>query len=338
MNRSASSASSPRSEALPAPAGEPARTGAGVSVAAQRVQPDAGRRGEPGAATLALACAVALAIALGVGRFAFTPLLPLMLANGTLDIGHGGWLASANYAGYFLGALSCAAFRVEASRMVRACLAATIVLTAAMGVLHGFWVWMLVRFVGGMVSAWALVFASQWGMRRLAALGASHWSGAIFTGPGAGIVTTGLIGSALAGQRAELGWLGFAVLSTVLAALVWRVFRADHASPANVASAARADVPAATPSAHNRRDARRLVVLYGAPGFGYIITATLLPVIARTALPPGSPWPDLFWPMFGAAVVVGAFVSSRLPAAWDSRVLLAISCAVQALGIALGIA
>jgi hypothetical protein len=43
-----------------------------------------------------------------------------------------------------------------------------------------------------------------------------------------------------------------------------------------------------------------LVVLYGMPGFGYIITATFLPVIARHALP-GSSWPDLFWPMFGVA-------------------------------------
>ena len=48
----------------------------------------------------ALACAVVLAVALGVGRFAFTPLLPLMLKSGALDIRHGGWLASANYAGY----------------------------------------------------------------------------------------------------------------------------------------------------------------------------------------------------------------------------------------------
>ena len=46
---------------------------------------------------------VVLAVALGIGRFAFTPLLPLMLHGGGLDIRHGGWLASCNYAGYFAG-------------------------------------------------------------------------------------------------------------------------------------------------------------------------------------------------------------------------------------------
>jgi MFS family permease len=83
-------------------------------------------------------------------------------------------------------------------------------------------------------------------------------------------------------------------------------------------------------------DAFWLVVLYGVPGFGYIITATFLPVIARHALP-GSPWPDLFWPMFGAALIVGALLAARLPLHVDNRVLLAGSYVLQACGIALGI-
>ncbi|EJO51008.1 YbfB/YjiJ family MFS transporter, partial [Burkholderia multivorans] len=86
-----------------------------------------------------------------------------------------------------------------------------------------------------------------------------------------------------------------------------------------------------------RSEAGWLIVLYGMPGFGYIITATFLPVIARAALPAGSPWPDLFWPMFGAALIVGAIAAARLPAHWDNRLLLAGGCAMQALGIAAGI-
>ncbi|MDR3099452.1 MAG: MFS transporter, partial [Paraburkholderia sp.] len=76
--------------------------------------------------------------------------------------------------------------------------------------------------------------------------------------------------------------------------------------------------------------------LYGVPGFGYIITATFLPVIARHALP-GSAWPDLFWPMFGVALIVGALSAARLPLHWDNRLMLAACYVLQALGIALGI-
>ncbi|KVT11824.1 MFS transporter [Burkholderia sp. MSMB1078WGS] len=295
----------------------------------------------------ALACMIGLAVVLGVGRFAFTPLLPLMLADSSIGLKAGGWLASANYAGYFVGAVSCAALRVAPARMVRVGLVATVLLTAAMGAGHWLPAWLVVRFVAGVVSAWTFVFMSQWGLRRLAELSAPEWSGVIYAGPGVGIVVTGLIGSALAGQRAAVGWLGFAVLSAVLSAAIWRTFGAASASAhAQAAPPAAAPHPAAgapaAPAARaatrsRRADAAWLVVLYGAPGFGYIVTATFLPVIARAALPAGSPWPDLFWPMFGAALIVGAITAARLPAHWDNRLLLAAGCATQALGIAAGI-
>ncbi|WP_083286578.1 YbfB/YjiJ family MFS transporter [Burkholderia seminalis] len=293
----------------------------------------------------ALACMVGLAVVLGVGRFAFTPLLPLMLADGSIGLKAGSWLASANYAGYFVGAVSCAALRIAPARMVRFGLAATVLLTAAMGVGHLLPVWLAVRFVAGIVSAWTFVFVSQWGLRRLAELHAPEWSGVIYAGPGVGIVVTGLIGSALAGQRAASGWLGFAALSAVLSVAIWRTFGtapppaapSAAAAPHAAAGATAASTAPAAGVRSRRLDAAWLVVLYGAPGFGYIITATFLPVIARAALPAGSPWPDLFWPMFGAALIVGAITAARLPGHWDNRLLLAAGCATQALGIVAGI-
>lgn len=276
----------------------------------------------------ALGCAVVLAVALGVGRFAFTPLLPMMLASGAIDIRHGGWLASCNYAGYFVGALTCAAIAVDHAKMVRVGLVATVVLTFAMGVIDAFWVWAVVRFVAGVVSAWTFVFASQWGLRRLAELGAPAWGGVIYTGPGFGIVVTGLIGAAAGPLGANATWIGFAVLSAVAGAFVWRTFRgAPQAAPV-------ASHRATSPT--SGAEAGWLIVLYGLPGFGYIITATFLPVIARHALP-GSVWPDLFWPVFGAALIVGALLAARLPLHWDNRTLLAGSYVLQAVGIALGI-
>lgn len=331
----------------------------------------------------ALACMAALAAALGVGRFAFTPLLPLMLHGGALDLRHGGWLASLNYAGYFVGAVGCVALRFAPARIVRAGLAATALLTLAMGLTQSFWIWAVVRFVAGAVSAATFVFASQWGLRRLAQLGANEWGGVIYTGPGVGIVATGLMVSAAGGFGAQAGWIGFGLICVLIAVLVWPVFgdeareAAAHAgvgarpaagaarsaatatatattepsaaapdmphapnpsnakASASAASSARTAAPASPPHAP-RADAFWLVLLYGVPGFGYIITATFLPVIARHALP-GSAWPDLFWPMFGIALIVGALSAARLPLHWDNRLMLAACYVLQALGIALGI-
>ncbi|QSN64084.1 YbfB/YjiJ family MFS transporter [Caballeronia sp. M1242] len=281
----------------------------------------------------ALACAVALAVALGVGRFAFTPLLPLMLKSGALDIRQGGWLASANYAGYLIGALTCAAIRVDHGRMVRLALVTTAVFTLAMGLVHVFWAWTAIRFAAGVVSAWAFVFASQWGLRRLAELNAHGMSGVIYAGPGVGIVATGLLGAGAAayGVSAPWVWTGFAACSAVAIAFIWQAF-ALTPPPAS----AHARAASATAHASTRGDAFWLVSLYGLAGFGYIITATFLPVIARHALP-GSPWPDLFWPAFGLALMVGAVFGARLPITWDNRRLLAACYIVQAAGIGLGV-
>ncbi|WP_434106835.1 YbfB/YjiJ family MFS transporter [Paraburkholderia caffeinilytica] len=316
----------------------------------------------------ALACMATLAVVLGIGRFAFTPLLPLMLHGSTfgqpqIDIQHGGWLASFNYAGYFVGAVTCAALRVEPARMVRAGLVATVLLTLAMGVTSQFWVWAVVRFVAGAVSAWTFVFASQWGLRRLAELGAHGWSGVIYTGPGMGIVGTGLLVSAAGGYGATAGWIGFGLIAAVLSIMVWSVFgtvtdpasggaahaaggsttaaHANQRSSAGHSAASPTPVASQTPTTSQTRPSHRadafwLILLYGVPGFGYIITATFLPVIARHALP-GSSWPDLFWPMFGAALIVGALLAARLPVHWDNRTLLAGCYVLQAAGIALGI-
>lgn len=331
-------------------------------------------RSAASAGRVALACMVALAVALGVGRFAFTPLLPLMLHAGALDLRTGGWLASANYAGYFIGALTCAWVPVDHARMVRIGLVATVVLTLAMGVTSSIPIWAAVRFVAGVISAWTFVFASQWGLARLAQLSAPAWSGVIYTGPGIGIVVTGLVVGATANHGAPFGWVLFGVMCAVATAGVWRTFmsaapRASRAASATASAAAaaaksaaasaasasgashaapraprpsgvppRAEAGTASPMSKDERRMQSiwLVVLYGMPGFGYIITATFLPVIARHALP-GSSWPDLFWPMFGAALIPGSMFAARLPVRWDNRLLLAACYVVQAIGIVLGI-
>jgi predicted MFS family arabinose efflux permease len=288
-----------------------------------------------GAWRAALACAVALGVAVGLGRFAFTPMLPIMLHEGKLDLQGGGVLASLNYLGYFVGALGGAAIHLKPAFMVRSGLVATAVLLAVMGLVQDFALWGALRAAAGVVSAWTFVFASGWGLRRLAETGAPALGGVIYAGPGIGIVATGLLGSALGRWGSEAGWVGFGLLSAVLIAVVWHIF--SDREPALATPASPAPAPTATESAAVRSEARWLVVIYGLAGFGYIITATFLPVIARQVLP-GSAWSGLFWPLLGLAVTAGALISARAPASWDNRLLLAGAYGLQALGIVVSIA
>lgn len=297
---------------------------------------------------IALAGMVALAVAMGIGRFAFTPLLPMMLHDGLLDLPGASWLASANYFGYLVGAVLCtlqpwlwARLRVlplfAFVTLVRGGLVATGLLTLAMA-----WpapaAWPVLRFAAGVTSAVVFVYTSGWCMARLARLGVPALSGMIYMGPGAGIVLSGLAASAMTAWhwRAAAGWVLFGLLAWVLAASVWRTLRGSderlHAgAPAGQAAGPTGSGASAPPQ--GRAEMAWLALAYGLAGFGYIITATFLPVIARTALP-GSAWLDMFWPIFGLGVMAGALLVSRLPHGGDFRLRLIVCYVLQAAGVA----
>jgi hypothetical protein len=61
---------------------------------------------------IAIAAMLSLALAMGIGRFAFTPLFPLMLRDGMLRSDAGAWLAASNYLGYLIGALCASQVRL----------------------------------------------------------------------------------------------------------------------------------------------------------------------------------------------------------------------------------
>jgi hypothetical protein len=292
---------------------------------------------------VALAGMAALAVAMGIGRFAFTPLLPMMLHDGVVTLAGGSWLATANYLGYLIGALACMALpwvaprarqRWHAVRLARWGLAATVLLTLGMALpLPG--AWPALRFAAGVASALVFLNVSVWCMVRLVALGQAALGGLIFCGPGLGIVLTGLSASAMValGWPAAAGWAVFGLLSVGLCTAIWPVLQGlALPAPAAAAQTSGLALPGQGPLARTG-----LTLAYGLAGLGYIVTATFLPVIARAALPAGSPWPDLFWPLFGSGVALGALLSTRTPAAWDRRWLLMAAYAVQAGAIALSL-
>src|SRR6476661_3404677 len=77
-------------------------------------------------AAVAAAGLAALAAGMGIGRFAFTPILPLMQAEGTLTLAGGGWLAAANYAGYLAGALTATLVSASVALRTRPALSGTV--------------------------------------------------------------------------------------------------------------------------------------------------------------------------------------------------------------------
>jgi predicted MFS family arabinose efflux permease len=262
-----------------------------------------------------------LAAAMGIGRFAFTPLLPLMQAEG-LTLPQGAALASANYLGYLLGALACAALAPPPATAARWGLLAVALATLAMPWATSPAAGLLLRGGAGVASAYVLVGVSAWALNRRAP------AGQVYAGVGVGMVVAGGVALAvgLAGGSADSGWWLLGGVAAAVFAWAGPALRHD-----DVRAARPADVE---PPRLRRGSAIALVACYGAFGFGYIVPATFLPAMARELV--GDPavfgWT---WPVFGLAAAVSTSLAGRLAHALSPRALWAASQVVMALGVLL---
>ena len=282
----------------------------------------------PGPAALAVAGMFTLAVAMAIGRFAFTPLLPIMQADSGLSLAAGAALASANYLGYLAGSVLAVLLGSASHRAIRGGLAGVTLGTLAMGVVDGLWPWLALRFLTGVASAWVLIFAATWMFNRLAEAGEPRWGAFVFTGIGCGIAATGLacMGMVIAGASARATWLLLGAVSALSTLFVWRFYAPR---PALVA--------AASPSAKTGfgTAARQLVVAYGLAGFAYIVPATFLPLMAREALAGAgaAQWTyAAFWPLAGLAAATSTLLTLRLRTPDDRQLRAAL--VAQAIGVA----
>lgn len=280
----------------------------------------------PSFAAICLAGLIALAIAMGIGRFAFTPMLPLMIRAGSADVAAGGWLAAANYAGYLLGALTTARLPLTPQRVALLALALIVASTAAMGWTGSLPVWLFLRFVAGVASAWALVSTSVWCLGWLSRFERPAGPGLLYAGVGAGIALAGLYcwRAGAADVRPDALWLQLGALA--LAGLAAVALLMPRGMPSTAAPAPATAGPAAAGGVP-----WGLVICYGLLGFGYILPATFLPVLARAVVDD----PAVFgaaWPVFGAAAAVSTLFASLALSRMSRRHVLAGSHALMALG------
>ena len=263
---------------------------------------DDARRVSP--ARAALIGLVGLASAMGVGRFAFTPLLPLMQQAGMVSLAQGSSLARANYLGYLVGAVLCMVSNPSPGRAARVGLATVAALTAGMGLTEALPLWVALRFLAGVASAFVLVGVSSWVLPLLAARGRAAWAGWVYSGVGIGIFACGLVGLATGVRDGspDAAWLLLAACSAAAAIVCWSPLGSEPSAAASPRGAGpRTALPASTP---------RLVLAYGAFGFGYIVPATFLPAVARQVVPD----PAVFawtWPVFGLAAAASTLAASR---------------------------
>lgn len=280
--------------------------------------------------TVAISGLAALAVVMGIGRFAFTPILPMMQADYGVTVAQGGWLASANYLGYLAGSLFAMRPHVPARTAIRTGLVFIAACTLAMGIEHRLAAWLILRAIPGFASGWVMVVASAWILPRLAQARREDLSGTVYAGVGAGIMFAGLACLVLvrAGASSDAAWILLGVIAVGVTIAVWRVLGDESASGSERVPA---DRPADTISSW------RLVFCYGAFGLGYIIPATFLPVMAKQVIADAG-WFAWAWPMFGAAATISTALAARLVGRVSHRNLWITGNVAMAIGILVPIA
>ena len=144
---------------------------------------------------LGLAGTLAVAIALGIGRFAYTPILPYMQSELGLSSTQLGALASWNFFGYLIGSLTpllIPVIQIKQRRSFFIALSTSIITTGLMGVSYNLISLTIIRFIAGVSSALTLIIGTGILFKKFEVLESSRFKLSHFCGFGVGIVISAI--------------------------------------------------------------------------------------------------------------------------------------------------
>lgn len=244
----------------------------------------------------------ALILAMGFSRFGYTPILSLMQRDIGLSEVLAGLLASANYAGYLIGAL-CASKLTEpkTKQTLELSLLTNILSLGAMALTTNFFTWTMLRLISGISSGLIFVIASGIVLQTVLSAGYKTWVGYFYSGVGLGIAATGILVPALDQRFGWSGaWLGLCGFGIIFAVLTRRLLPDPKVCP---------NIPAQSVPVQAKRQWNWLLAAYGCEGLGYIITGTFL--VAIVAKIPGlHSLAMASWTIVGLAAAPSAFLWS----------------------------
>lgn len=266
-------------------------------------------------------------VGVGLGRFAYTPLIPALIAANWFSPSGAVYLGAANLVGYLAGALLARPIAMQtgaapALRTMMLAAAATFFACAFPLSFSWFFIW---RFLSGISGGVLMALAAPIVLPHVPPSRRGLAGGAIFTGVGLGIAASGTLVPLLTQAGLAKTWLGLGVLALLLTAASWsgwpheqlpRMVRYNSSSP-------------------RRRGLVALYVEYGLNAAGLVPHMIFLVDFVARGLGHGLASGARYWVLFGVGAMLGPLATGRLANRIGFASALRLAFAVQAGFVAL---
>lgn len=267
-------------------------------------------------------------VGIGLARFAYTPLIPALIAAHWFTPSASVYLGAANLAGYLAGALGArnVAARLGTATTLRLAMVLTAASLVACAAPLGFWWFFSWRFLSGGTGGMLMALAAPTVLPQVPPSRRGAAGGAIFSGVGLGIAASGTLIPLLMRWGLVETWLGLGVLALILTLIAWRGWPASSEIPAT-ATPTRAKTPAAAAL-------RALYVEYALNAVALVPHMVFLVDFIARGLVRGLHQAAVYWVVFGLGALVGPMAGGYLGDRIGFGRLLRLAFAVQAASIA----
>ncbi|QOZ27101.1 MFS transporter [Bradyrhizobium sp. CCBAU 51753] len=280
---------------------------------------------------LAAAGLCASLVGLGLARFAYTPLIPALIAAKWFTPAEAVYLGAANLAGYLAGALIARDLGARIGQVwaLRTMMALAAITCFACAVPISF-IWFFgFRVLAGVSGGVIMVLAATAILPHTAPHKRGLVGGVIFAGVGLGVAASGTLVPLLLQQGVKQAWYGLGVLSAVLTVISWKAWPSEasavHGGEQHHAAAHGVRAPLVL----------ALCLEYGLNALALVPHMVFLVDFVARGLGQGIAAGSHYWVLYGLGAVVGPLLTGHLADRAGFAAALRVAFLIEAVAVAI---
>ncbi|HTD03953.1 YbfB/YjiJ family MFS transporter [Undibacterium sp.] len=242
-------------------------------------------------------------IGIGLARFAYTPLLPVLIQSHWFSASEAVYLGAANLAGYLIGAvigrpLAARLNNVQVLRAMIVLVALAFFACAFPISVSWFFVW---RLLSGLAGGTIMVLVAATVLPHVPENRKGIASGAIFLGVGLGVAASGTVVPLLLLLGLRATWIGLGIICVILTAANWTGWPQNKEHEVNLQPVVNKATRVETSTSF-----LLIYLIYALMALGLVPAMVFLADFVSRGLGAGTHLASLFWILYGVGAIVGA--------------------------------